>query len=315
MTRPETKLVVIVGATAVGKTRISLDMATAFGGEIVSGDATAMYRFLDVGSAKPTPVERCEVRHHLVDVADPDELVSVSDYQEMAYGAIDDIIARGGVPFLVGGSGLFMRSVMEGYCFPPTVPDIQFREALEADAAARGGEWLHGKLSEVDPAAAARIHPNNIRRMVRALEVFEDTGKPISYYWETREPRYECVTVGLERDRDELWKRIDQRVDAMFAKGLVVEVRGILERGYKATCPALRAIGYRQVVPHLYGEIDEKEALDSVKSGTRRLARQQLTSWFRRDDPGIEWFDAGAADLRDQVHAFLTQRGVRPHKR
>ena len=310
MADPPPNLVVVVGATAVGKTRTALDMATAFRGEIVNGDATAMYRLLDVGSAKPTACERAEVPHHLVDVADPDELIAVSDYQEMAYAAIDEIATRGGTPFLVGGSGLFMRSVMEGYCFPPTAPDAALRERLETEAGARGGQWLHARLSEIDPVAAGRIHPNNIRRMVRALEVFEDTGKPISHFWETREPRYTCVTVGLMRDREELWDRVDQRVDAMFLAGLADEVRGILERGYAATCPALRAIGYRQVVPYVRGEIGEEEARDAVKSATRRLARQQLTSWFRADDPGIRWFAVGADDLREQVHAFLAARGV-----
>jgi len=292
-------LALIVGATAVGKSSVALAVAEHLGAEIVNADATALYRGLDIGSAKATPADRARVPHHLVDVFDPRETCSVVDYQRLAYAAIDDVLARGVRPLMVGGSGLYIRAVVEGYVFPPARPDPALRARLERQDPAE----LHRRLSDVDPVAAARTHRNNVRRVVRALEVYEQTGQPLSSFESARAPRYAARRVGLRRSRAELFERIDQRIDQMFEGALVAEVRGLLEAGVPPDAPALCAIGYKEVVPLVLGQVDEASAVASMRRNTRKLARQQTGTWFREDDPDITWIDASGRAVADVLAA------------
>ncbi len=229
--------------------------------------------------------------HHLLDVFEPTEAADVVAYQRLAYAAVDDVLARGQLPILVGGSGLHVRAVVEGYEFPPAPPDVSIRERLEDEDAAA----LHARLAAVDPVAAAKTHANNKRRVIRALEVFELTGRPLTSFHEARSPRYEADVVGLARPRDALYERVDRRVEQMLAVGLVAEVTQLLAAGVPSDCPAMRAIGYKEVVGVVRGEVDLETAAVEMKRNTRKLARQQLTTWFRPDDPGIHWVAAGPA--------------------
>ncbi len=296
---------VIVGATAAGKSGVALQVAEALGAEIINADATVLYRGLDIGSAKPTRAERARVPHHLVDVFDPRETCSVVEYQRLAHAAIDEVLARGKRALLVGGSGLYVRAVRLGYVFPPAPPDANIRAALEA----RDPGELFARLTEVDPKAAARTHRNNVRRVVRALEVYEQTGRPLSSFEDARAPRYETRTVGLRRDRTELFARIDARVDGMIEAGLLDEVRGLLDSGVPRDAPALRAIGYKELVPLVLGETDPQAALAEVRRNTRKLARQQLNSWFRGDDPTISWVDATLDTAAERANEVLSESG------
>ena len=298
-----------MGATAVGKSTLALAVAERLGGEIVNADATLLYQGLDLGAARPEPAELARITHHLVGVCGPRETVDVVTYQGLAYAAIDDVLERGSLPLLVGGSGLYVRAVVDGYVFPPVAPDPSLRAALEAEAETLGPEALHARLRTIDPAAAERTHPNNVRRVVRAREVHQQTGRPLSEFHDARAPRYETRVVGLRRDRAELYARIDARVEGMFAAGLVGEVEGLLAAGVPAEAPALRAIGYKEVVPHLVSGTPLGETMDAVKRSTRKLARQQVTSWFRDDDPGIVWIDADAPDAVDRVVRVLDPEG------
>ncbi len=283
-------LLALVGPTAVGKTALSLELADALGGEIVSADSRQIYRRLDIGTAKPTPAERARAPHHLIDVVDPDQPLTLAEYQRLAYAAIADIHARGRLPLLVGGTGLYVRAVLEGLRIPPAPPDATLRARLEEEAAAAGAPALHAQLAAIDPTAAARIDPRNVRRVIRALEVCLATGRPISEQQGAEPPPYRILRVGLTRPRPELYARIDARVDAMIAAGLVDEVRSLLARGYSSRLPALSGLGYRQIIRYLAGELSLAEAVQEIKRQTRRFVHQQQT-WFRPDDPRIRWYD------------------------
>ncbi len=283
-------LVAIVGPTAVGKTALSIELAQAVNGEIVSADSRQIYRHMDIGTAKPTPAERACVPHHLLDVVDPDQPMTLAEYQQLAYAAIEDIHRRGRVPLLVGGTGLYVRAVLDGLRIPEVPPDPELRARLEAEARVIGAEALHARLVALDPAAAARIDPRNVRRVIRALEVCLHAGQPISELQEATPPPYRVLRVGLTRPRPELYARIDARVDAMIAAGLVEEVRSLLARGYGPELPAMSGLGYRQICQYLAGERTLEEAVREIKRKTRRFVHQQQT-WFRLDDPRIHWFD------------------------
>lgn len=288
-------LVVIVGPTAVGKTDVSIEAAARLGGEIVSCDSMQVYRYMDIGTAKPGPSERARVPHHLIDVVDPDEAFNVARFQELAQAAIDDIAARGKIPFLVGGTGLYVRAVVDGFLFPWEGASPELRRKLEDEAAAQGVPALHARLAEVDPAAARRIHPNDARRIIRALEVYATTGRPISEMWrragEGKMRVDRLVMLGLVREREVLYERIERRCDAMVRQGLVEETRCLLERGYECALTARQALGYKEIVEHLRGRCSLEEAVEAIKRNTRRYAKRQLT-WFRAD-PRIEWIDMG----------------------
>jgi tRNA dimethylallyltransferase len=284
-------LVTIVGPTSVGKTRLALRLAKELGAEIVSADSRQLYRGMDIGTDKPTAKERQRVPHHLVDIVDPDEEFTLAQYQDMAYAAIDDVLARSRVPFLVGGTGLYIKAVVEGWSIPRARPNEALRAELYREAEVKGEEALHARLRQVDPVAAEKIDPRNVRRVVRALEVYLETGRLISELQGRNPPPYRILQIGLTMERSALYQRIDQRIDRMIERGLVEEVRGLVEQGYGYELPAMSGLGYRQVGGYLRGEISLEEAIHLIKRDTRRFVRQQY-NWFRLNDERIHWFQA-----------------------
>ncbi len=301
MTHP--LLLAIVGPTAVGKTAISLQLAAALDGEIVSADSRQIYRGLDIGTDKASPAQQAQVPHHLLDVVEPDQVLTLAEYQRLAYAAIDAIHCRGRTPLLVGGTGLYARAVLDGLGIPEAPPDEQVRAELESYAAAQGALALHARLVALDPLAASRIDYRNVRRVVRALEVCLVTGRPISELQLAAPPPYRILRIGLTRSRASLYARIDQRVDEMLARGLLAETQRLLDAGYAPQLPALTGLGYRQMIQYLQGETSYDEAVAAIKQQTRRFVRQQYT-WFRLDDPRIMWFDleeVGFGEILDVV--------------
>ncbi len=288
--RPFRPLIALVGPTAVGKTDLSLRLAERFNGEIVSADSRLIYKGLDIGTAKPTPEERARVLHHLIDVTTPDRPLSLAEYMRMAYAAIDDILSRGKVPFLVGGTGQYVWAVLEGWRVPEVPPDEALRARLEEEAREKGAHTLYRRLVELDPQAAEFIEPHNVRRIIRALEVIHHTGKPFSAQRGKSPPPYDVLIIGLTRPREELYRRIDRRIEKMLAAGLVEEVRRLLGAGYDPNLPALTGIGYRQIVEYLQGKCSLEEAVRAIRKTTRRYVRHQY-NWFRLEDSRIEWFD------------------------
>lgn len=288
--RAKPPLVAIVGPTAVGKSDLALHLALALNGEIVSADSRQVYRYLDIGTAKPTPEEQALVPHHLIDVVDPNQVYTVAEYQRDAYRAIDDILSRGRIPFLVGGTGLYVRAIVEGLRIPRVPPDRRLREMLEQRAVEAGPEALYRELQQIDPEAAAQIDWRNVRRVIRAIEVHRVTGRPISELRQSQR-RYTVLMIGLTIDRAELYRRIDERVERMVAAGLVDEVRRLVDMGYSFDSPAMSGLGYRQIGAYVRGEVDLDRAVEMVKNATHRFARQQYT-WFRLDDQRIHWLEA-----------------------
>ncbi|MFF0719668.1 tRNA (adenosine(37)-N6)-dimethylallyltransferase MiaA [Micromonospora sp. NPDC003816] len=281
-------VVAVVGPTAAGKSALSIALAHALGGEVVNADSMQLYRGLDIGTAKLTVAEREGVPHHLLDLWEVTEPASVAEYQRLARAAIDDILARGRVPLLVGGSGLYVRAVLERFEFPGTDPAL--RERLEGELAAVGPAPLYARLRAVDPAAAAGILPGNGRRIVRALEVIELTGRPFTAALPEPTPYYPALQVGVDLDTARLDERIALRVDRMWADGLVAETRELVGYGLAQGRTASRALGYQQVLRFLAGELTETEAHDETIRATRRFVRRQR-SWFRRD-PRVRWLDS-----------------------
>jgi len=301
-------LIAIVGPTAVGKTALALRLAQGLPVEVVSADSRQVYRYMDIGTAKPTAQQRRHVRHHLIDVVDPDDTFTLAQYQELAYSAIDEVLSRNRIPLLVGGTGLYVRSVLEGLGIPRVPPDRGLRAQLEAEAEAQGPEVLHRRLRELDPEAAERIDARNVRRVIRALEVCIRTGKPISRLQVKSLPPYRILRVGLTLPRDQLYKRIDERVDRMIKSGLLDEVRSLIERGYGLDLPSMSGLGYRQMGMYLRGEVSLDEAVALVKRHTRRLVRRQA-NWFRSDDSRITWFDVSGPvyeAILASVQGFVT---------
>lgn len=279
-------LIVIVGPTGVGKTALSLRLAEALDGEVISADSRQVYRGMDVGTAKATPSERARVRHHLIDVLDPDETLTLARFQRLAYAAIDDALARGRLALLVGGSGQYVRAVVEGWGIPEVAPQARLRAALETLDTGEMGRWLEA----LDPVAAGRVDRRNPRRLIRALEVTLVTGRPISEQQRKSPPRYQILQVGLMLARPLLYERVDARVDRMMEAGLLDETRRLAERfGYKV--PAMSGLGYAQLGAHLRDETTLEEAVTAIKHATHRFVRQQA-NWFKPDAPAIHWFDA-----------------------
>jgi tRNA dimethylallyltransferase len=306
-------LVVIVGPTAVGKTRLSLRLAEEFDSEIVSADSRQVYRGVDIGTAKPTPEERRRVPHHLIDLVAPDEAFTLAQYQELAYDAIADVLARGKGPLLVGGTGQYVRAVVEGWGIPRVPPNEELRAELYRQAEVKGETALHARLWKVDPAAAQRIDPCNVRRVIRALEVYLETGQPISELQRKKPPPYRILQIGLTMKRQELYRRVDERVDRMVEEGLVDEVRGLVERGYSYDLPSMSGLGYQQIGMYLRGQVSLEEAIQLIKRHTRRFVRHQY-NWFRLDDERIRWFDVlsgSYGEIREFVAFFLTSRRPR----
>ncbi len=285
-------LIVVVGPTAVGKTEISIQLAERLDGEIVSADSRLFYRGMDIGTAKPTPEERRRVPHHLIDVANPDKTWSLAVFQHAAAQAIADIHRRGRLPFLVGGTGQYIHAVTHGWSPPATEPDPRLRNALEGLAETQGKDWLHGRLARLDPAAAAAIDPRNLRRTVRALEVVFSTGRRFSDQRGQADSAYRLLTIGLIRPRPELYARLDARIEAMFAAGLLDEVRGLLAKGYSPDLPTMSAIGYRECALVVQGKMSLEDAKIQMRRLTRVFVRRQA-NWFKAEDAEIHWFEAG----------------------
>jgi tRNA dimethylallyltransferase len=289
-------LVVIVGPTGVGKTALAIRLAEAppaegLPVEIVSADSRQIYRGMDIGTAKPSPKEQARVPHHLIDILDPDEPFSLAEYQERAYAAIDEIHAHGHLPFLVGGTGQYVRAVVEGWRIPRVPPDEALRARLYAQAEKQGGEVLYGRLLTLDPGAGELIDPRNVRRVVRALEVCLKTGRPFSEQRGKVPPPYGILQIGLTMEREALYARVDARVDAMIEAGLVEEACALHAQGYGWALPAMSSLGYWQLRTYLVGGAPLQEVVAEIKIETHRFIRHQY-NWFRPDDPDIHWLDA-----------------------
>lgn len=283
-------LVVIVGPTAVGKTAVSIQLAKMLAGEIISGDSMQVYRFMDIGTAKPTEQEKDGISHYMLDLLEPNEEFSVALFQEKVHYYIADILARGKLPLLVGGTGLYVRSIIDHYDFSPAAIDHSYRNELLRQAESYGNKYIHEKLREVDPETAGRLHYNDIRRVIRALEVFRQTGRTISsfhYRDSNLPPKYRLAYFGLTMERPGLYTRIEQRVDQMISNGLVEEMKNLLDRGYSPDLTSMQGLGYKEIIGYLQGQYSLVEAIELLKRNTRRFAKRQLT-WFRRD-PRIKW--------------------------
>jgi tRNA dimethylallyltransferase len=307
-------LVVLVGPTAVGKTELSIQLAKNLGGEIISADSRLFYHGMDIGTAKPTIEERQIVPHHLVDVADPDQVWSLVLFQKAAQLAIADIQGRGKLPFLVGGTGQYIRAVSQGWQAPLQEPDYPMRDVLEKWAAEIGEYELHRRLELLDPDAAAAIDARNVRRTVRALEVIFGTGQRFSDQRQKSTSPYSLLTIGLIRPRTELYARIDKRIEAMLEAGFEGEVRNLLDKGYSAELPTLSAIGYREMISYIKGEMTLEDAVIQMKRMTRQFVRRQ-TNWFKATDPQIHWFDVNQNTTAD-IEAFIrsSQGWILPEK-
>lgn len=305
------RLVALVGPTASGKSAVAVELARRLGGEIVNADSRQVYRGMDVGTAKPTAAERRNVPHHLYGIADPRDGFSLAAYREAAAAALDSIWARDSFAWLVGGTGQYVWALLENWQIPAVPPDEGLRARLRLRADHDGAAALHRQLESVDPLAASRIDARNVRRVIRALEVYELTGRPISE-WQTKgAPDFEYLLFGLDVPRDELRDRIDRRVDAMFTAGFVEEVRSLLDDGVPPDAPAMSSIGYRQIVGHLAGRTTLDEAIAATRHATWQLARHQM-QWFRRDDPRITWVhDADSIDLQANIFTAACVNVVR----
>ena len=302
--REQIPLVVILGPTAVGKSELAIQLGERLGGEIVSADTRLFYRGMNIGTAKPSPEERSCVPHHLIDIADPDEIWSLAQYKKEARRVIEGIHARRRLPFLVGGSGQYIWAVVRGWDVPEVAPNLPLRHALEQWSHDIGKDGLHQRLIRLDPQAAARIDARNLRRTIRALEVILTTGKRFSEQRTQSPPLYNTLILGLRRSRPELYERIDARIDAMFQAGLVDEVQGLLESGYSPDLPPLSAIGYREVLAYIQGSITLEGAKVQMRRLTRTYVRRQA-NWFKPHDPQIRWFRVSPSTV-DEMEAVVS---------
>jgi len=296
-------LILIVGPTAVGKTELALQLAQRLDGEIVSADSRLFYRGMDIGTAKPTRAEQAQVPHHLIDIANPDEILSLAVFQQKAREAIEGIYTRNKIPFLVGGTGQYIRAVTEGWNPPEVRPNEALRIELERMKEEKGIYWLHENLKTLDPAAADKIDPRNYRRTIRALEVILTTGRRFSEQRGQSESPYHLLTIGLTRPRPELYERVDQRIEAMFAKGLLDEVKTLLSKGYSPSLPTMSAIGYRECIRVVNGQSTEEQAKAEIRRATRVFVRRQA-NWFKESDPQIRWFNVGEG-VTQEIEAYL----------
>lgn len=285
-------LIVILGPTACGKTKLAVKVAQSFNGEVVSGDSMQVYRRMDIGTAKVTAQEAQGIPHWLIDIREPDEGFSVADFRREAVSCIDGILSRGRQPIVCGGTGLYINSLINTYHFSDAGgADEQLRSELRKEFGQQGAQALHERLREIDPSAAERIHPNDSHRILRALEVWYSEGVPLSSLWEKpgTEPLYRPLLIGLTADREALYGRIEQRVDAMLEQGLVEEVSALLQEGIDRSAVSMQGLGYRQIAAYLDGECSLEDAVLMLKRDTRRFAKRQLT-WFKRDER-INWYN------------------------
>jgi tRNA dimethylallyltransferase len=291
MTTTKPPLILIVGPTAVGKTELAIQLAEKLNGEIVSADSRLFYRGMDIGTAKPSREEMARVPHYLIDIVNPDETLSLAVFQQKAKEIIADIHARGKLPFLVGGTGQYVRAVTQGWTPPEVTQNARMRDELEriASSEEKGAEWLHARLQSLDPDSAEKIDARNERRTIRALEVILTTGRKFSEQRGQVDSPYHLITIGLTRPRPELYERVDQRINAMFANGFEDEVKGLLESGYPPTLPSMSAIGYRECIHVVNDEWSIEQAKVEMRRATRSFVRRQA-NWFKESDPNIVWF-------------------------
>ncbi len=286
------RVIVIAGPTASGKTSLSIELAKRLNGEIISADSMQIYKYMDIGTAKPTIDEIQGIKHYLIDEVLPNEEFNVVKFKELAEKYIEEIIAKGKLPIVVGGTGLYISSLIDNINFSESQSDWELREELKKEAEEFGAEYLHAKLKQVDEEAANNIHPNNIKRVIRALEVYSQTQKPISYHNEMSRgvpPKYNFILIGLTMDRQYLYDRINKRVDIMLRNGLVEEVKKLADLGFSESITAMQGIGYKQVLAYLEGQNSLEETVEIIKRDSRRYAKRQLT-WFRRIKD-IKWFN------------------------
>ncbi|QKE72858.1 tRNA (adenosine(37)-N6)-dimethylallyltransferase MiaA [Arthrobacter citreus] len=305
------KVIVIVGPTAVGKTKLSIELAKAINGEIINGDATQVYKELNIGAAKVTEEEMEGIPHHLIDFLDPKASFTVADFQELAREKIKEIASRGKIPIIVGGTGLYIQSVLTKYEFAEQEGDELLRNQLEGYAMAFGNQALHDQLKEIDPESAKQIHMNNVRRVIRAIEVFKLTGQKFSETAFNREPEYlyDAEIIGLTMDRELLYNRINLRVDLMLGEGLIVEAKMLYDKGIR-NCQSVQAIGYKELYDYFDGILLKDEAIDLIKQSSRRYAKRQMT-WFR-NKMNIHWFemDGHNFDIKKlEILALLEGKG------
>lgn len=303
-------LVVILGPTAVGKTEVAIQLAERLNGEIVSADSRLLYCGMDIGTAKPSAEQRARIPHHLIDVAEPDEIWSLAAFQQAAERAIGGIHHRGKLPILVGGTGQYLRAILEGWLPPKIAAQPRLRVALEEWAGELGNEEIHRRLAVVDPEAAANIDARNLRRILRALEVIFATGRRFSDQRRKAESQYRVLQIGLTRPRAELYGRIDERIQQMLDAGWLEEVKGLLAKGYGPDLPSLSAIGYRQLSDHVGGRMSLEQAVEEIKRATRLFVRRQA-NWFKPNDPRIQWVEAGhpmlMKELEELIRNFLEE--------
>jgi len=286
------KICILAGPTAVGKTEISLVLAKSLCGEIISADSAQVYKYMDIGTAKLKEEEMQGIRHYMIDEVTPDMDFSVAQFREKAELYIKDINDRGKLPIITGGTGLYINSLLNNLDFTDSISDEEYRKEMQETAQAKGNEYVHAMLEAVDPASYKRLHPNDLRRVIRALEVYKHTGRPISYFQEEsrkQPPRYDFAYITLTMDRRKLYERIDQRVDKMMASGLVEEVEGLIKRGYGRELNSMQALGYKEIADYLHGLVTKDEAVRILKRDTRHYAKRQLT-WFR-GDKRVNWVD------------------------
>jgi tRNA dimethylallyltransferase len=296
-------VIAIVGPTAVGKSDFALHLAQYFPSEIISADSRQVYRHMDIGTNKPTLAERASVPHHVIDVVEPDEDFSLAIYHQLAIEALKAIQQKGKLALLVGGSGLYVWSLLEGWRIPEVPPDRKLRRQLESRAEQEDSQSLYRELQAIDPTAAAKINSGNVRRIVRALEIYYATGQPPSQVQHKEAPVFSVLIIGLTQERSELYSKIDGRVDKMIQSGLVEEVEQLLRKGYSSSLPSMSGIGYKQIGQFLRGEMTLPEAIDKIKYETHRLARHQY-AWFRLSDSRIHWLDVDEAEGKAGIVAL-----------
>jgi tRNA dimethylallyltransferase len=300
-------MIAIVGPTAVGKSELALRLAQWFPIEIVSADSRQVYRYMDIGTNKPSLAERASVPHHVIDVIEPDEDFSLAMYHQLAIEATKAIQQKDKLPLLVGGSGLYVWSLLEGWRIPQVPPNQGLRRQLEARAEQEGSHSLYQELQNIDSMAAVKINPGNIRRIIRALEIYHTTGQHPSQLQRKEAPSFPILIIGLTQERNELYRRIDRRVDKMIQKGLVEEVKQLFKRGYNPSLPSMSGIGYKQIGQFLQSKMTLPLAIDKIKYETHRLARHQY-AWFRLSDNRIHWFDTSEAKAKARrlIESFIS---------
>lgn len=299
------RLIVIIGPTGVGKTNLSIELAKRFSGEVISGDSMQIYKTMDIGTAKITAEEMRGIPHHLINIKEPTDGFSVAEFQQLVRKKVTEITNRGHLPIIVGGTGLYIQAVLYDYQFPHAPSDFLFRKHMENTVAEKGKDWLYEELEKKDPESAKKIHPNNIRRVIRALEVLHCTGKTMSQYEKAQsfELLYDSAIIGLTMERGQLYKRINQRVDQMLAAGLVEEVKMLYDQSIR-NCQSIQAIGYKELYAYFDGKTTMEEAVEQLKQNSRRYAKRQYT-WFR-NKMNVTWFDVSKFQTNAKIFTEIT---------